>query len=250
MSLLVRREFRARYAGSVFGIAWNVVHPLVLIGIYIVVFSSIMIDRAGVGNRLDYAIHLTSGILPWFLFQEVVQRNTTVLVDHANFLKKLALPAEVLHVSVLINALIVHGLSVVALAIILWLAGADIGLRVLWALPIMLLLGVLALGVSMILSVLHVVLRDIGQFVTIGLQFLFWLTPIVYHLGIIPESIVHWMFLNPILAFVAPIQSLFGSPYAVYGNGAYFMILMLPVGALVAGVAFLRKQRAEMLDLL
>lgn len=250
LTLLVRREFQSRYAGSTLGVVWNAVHPLVLILIYITVFSNIMVDRAGGGSRLAYAIHLTSGIIPWFFFQEVVQRNTAALVDNANFLKKLAMPVEVLHVSVLVNAFVVHGASLLALAGVLWLFGAEVPVQVIFALPVMLLLGLFALGVSFILSVLHLVVRDIGQFVTIGLQFLFWLTPIVYHVGILPEGIVPWLHLNPILGFVALIQSLFGSPYHNFDPQAYHLIFLLPLAFLLMGVAFLRRQRTEILDAL
>lgn len=248
MWLLVRREFRARYAGSTLGVVWNAIHPLVMIGIYVLVFSSIMKDRAGDATRLDYAIHLTAGMIPWFFFSEVVSRCTSVLVDNANFLKKLAMPAEVLHVSVLINSFIIHMFSLCGLVVFLLLAGAPVSPSVLFAIPIMIALGGVALGLGLLLSVLHLVLRDIGQFVSIGLQFLFWLTPIVYYLTILPPKVTWLIRFNPILGYVAAIQRLFGSEQSGFTKEHYHVMWFLPFALVLMGLAFLRRHRAEILD--
>lgn len=248
--LLVKRDFRARYAGSTLGVVWNAIHPLVLIGIYILVFSRIMADRGGSGSRLGYAVHLTSGMIPWFFFSEIVSRTTTTLVDNANFLKKLALPTEVLHASVFVNSFIVHASSLMALAVVLRLAGVPLGATVVLALPVMVLLGLAALGVGLILSVLHLVLRDIGQFVTIGLQFLFWLTPIVYYVAILPDSVARLIRFNPILGYISYIQRLFGSEGHAFFAESYHLMILLPFALMLLGTAFLRRHRGEILDLL
>lgn len=248
MWLLVRREFRARYAGSTLGVVWNVVHPLVLIGIYVLVFSSVMKDRAGGGTRMDYAVHLTAGMIPWFFFSEVVARCTTVLVDNANFLKKLAMPAEVLHVGVLINSFLVHLVGLAGLVVFLLLVGVPVSPSVLFAVPVMMALGIVALGLGLILSVLHLVLRDIGQFVTIGLQFLFWLTPIVYYISILPPKVAWLIQFNPILGYVSLVQRLFGSTHHGFVPEAWHAMGLLPFALLLMGLAFLRRHRMEILD--
>ncbi len=252
LGLLVKREFRTRYAGSVLGVLWNLVHPVVMIAIFIVVFSPIMKGRAGAGGTtLDYAVHLTSGMIPWLFFSDVVNRGTGTLVENAAFLKRLALPPEILHAGVLINAFVVNVFSLAALTVLLLAAGANPGADVLLALPLMILFGLFATGLAMFLSVLHLILRDMGQLVNIALQFLFWLTPVVYYYSadILPPAVMEALKYNPILPFVSLTQELFGSAGHAWSGGAPAALLfVLPLAALALGSYFLRRHRTEILD--
>lgn len=254
LKLLVRREFQTRYAGSTLGIVWNIIHPVVMVGIYILVFSSLMASRVGVQDgKLNYVIHLLSGMIPWILFQETVGRCTGTLVENAGFLKKLAMPAEILHVSVFLSSLIVHSFTLIVFTLLLLVAGVPVSPSVLLAIPAMVGLGLFGLGLGLILSVLNLVLRDIGQFVAIALNILFWLTPIVYFYSksILPEGVMQALQFNPVLHSVSFVQSLYGSQGSAYQPGiAIPVMIALPIVSVVAGIVFLRRQRTEILDLL
>jgi len=251
VALLVRREFQARYAGSVLGAAWNIVHPVVMIGVYVLVFSHLMKGRAGGGTTLDYAVHLTSGIVPWFLFSEVVSRGTGTLLENANFLRKVGTRPETLHASVLVGALISNAISFAVLFALLALSGRAPGPEAIFALPVAMLLGLFAMGIAMVLSVLNLVLRDIGQIVTVGLQFLFWLTPIVYYWSpdVLPPAVMEALRYNPVLPFVSLVQRLFGSPgHGWTGGVAIHLLFVLPLVSVALGCWFLRRHRADILD--
>lgn len=247
--MLVKREFRARYAGSTLGVLWNLVHPIVLIAIYVLIFSQIMAAKMGQdASRFTYAIHLTSGIVPWFFFSEIISRCTMVLMENANLLKKMALPEEVLFLSIFITSLAVHGISLVALIALLVAAGAPLSPAVLFAFPVMVLLGVAALGIGMVLSVMTLLIRDVGQFVQIALQLAFWSLPIVYFPSILPDKVRELIALNPLKGFFSLIQSLFGSPVAGFNPDAYWMMILLPFAAMMIGVTFVKNHRSEILD--
>lgn len=252
VALLVRREFQTRYAGSVLGAAWNVVHPLVMIGVYVLVFSHLMKGRAGAeGTTLDYAIHLTAGILPWFLFAEVVNKGTATLQENANFLRKIEMRPEALHAGVLASACINAAIGFAALVALLALAGQPPGLQIVFALPVMVLLGLFGMGIAMALSVLHLVLRDVAQIVAVGLQLLFWLTPVVYYWSpeVLPAAVMEGLRYNPVLPFVSLVQRLFGSPgHGWSGGPAIHLLFVLPLASVVLGSWFLRRHRAEILD--
>jgi len=253
--MLIKRELRSRYAGSNFGALWNLIHPIVLIAIYVVVFSAIMGSRAGAdgetGGRFAYAIHLTSAIIPWFLFSEVISRCSSVLIENSAILKKMAVPEEVLFLSVFFTSLTVHGVSMIALILFLLAFGADVTPLVGFAFPVMVALAAAALGLGMILSVMTLLVRDIGQIVQIVLQLLFWSLPIVYVPSIIPEGTIRGiMGLNPFRGFFSLIQELFGSPYISFNPDAYWLIILLPFATMVMGITFLRANRAEILDAL
>lgn len=249
LGLLVRRELKARYAGSTLGVLWNVIHPLVQIAVYVVIFSGLMASRSGYGGgRLGYVTHLVSGMIPWFLFSEIVSRTTSVLVDNAGFLRKTALPGEILHLSVLVNALLIHTVSLMAFAAMLSLAGGTMTWQVLLAIPSMWALGVLGMGVGMVLSVLNLFIRDVAQLVGIALNLLFWFTPIVYYRNILPYAVDRQMAWNPLLGYISLVQSLFGSGEAQFRGDYYPSMILLPFLAVAVGRRFLESYRGEILD--
>jgi lipopolysaccharide transport system permease protein len=251
--LLVKRELRARYAGSVLGSVWNIIQPLFLIGIYVLVFSSVM-HRAGGGTRGGYVVHLCAGLIPWLVFSETLQRCTGILAENANFLKKLTFPHEILHFSVLAHALVIHFISLVGLLVLLMLFGAPLGREVLLAFPLLAGIGLVAAGLGMVLSVLNLLLRDIGPLTTLLLQAWFWLTPIVYVPAILPGGAEGWVFRllqhSPILGYISATQAVFGSPQAYFHDDSIYVMVLLPFAAIWIGREVLRRQRAELLDLL
>lgn len=251
--LLVKRELRARYAGSVLGSVWNIIQPLFLIGIYVLVFSSVM-HRAGGGTRGGYVVHLCAGLIPWLVFSETLQRCTGILTENANFLKKLTFPHEILHFSVLVHALIIHCISLLGLMALLTLFGVSLGREVLLAFPLLLALGLVAAGFGMVLSVMNLLLRDIGPLANLLLQVWFWLTPIVYVPAILPGGTDGWVFRllrhSPILGYISATQAVFGSPQACFHDDSIYVMTLLPFAAVWIGREVLRRQRAELLDLL
>ncbi len=249
--MLVKREFRARYAGAHLGALWNIIHPIVLIGIYVVIFSQVMGARMGAEGtgRFAYAVHLCSAIVPWLLFAEVISRSSSVLVENSSLLKKLALPEEILFLGVFITSMTVYSIGMGALILFLLAFGADLGWTVIFAFPIMLMLGLTAVGAGMFLSVLTLLIRDVGQFVQIALQLLFWSLPIVWVPSIIESDRINAVLeLNPLRGFITLTQWLFGSPEARFTPDAYWLMVLLPFAAGVLGIYFLRRNRGEILD--
>ena len=251
--LLVRRELRARYAGSALGSIWNILHPLFLIGIYVLVFSSVMQKAAGAA-RGGYVVHLCAGLIPWMAFSEIVQRSTGILAENSNFLKKLAMPHEILHFSALLHSLFIHTISLLGLMLFLRIFGVPLGREVWLAFPLLWAIGLTAVGLGMILSVLHLLLRDIGQLTAILLQVWFWLTPIVYVPAILPGGADGWVYRmlqhNPILGYISGCQAVFGSAQAMFHDDSIPLMLLLPFASIVAGREFLKRRRNELLDLL
>jgi lipopolysaccharide transport system permease protein len=186
---MIWADLRGRYAGSILGIFWNVLHPLVMIGIYSLVFSRIIGARleGHAGTPYAFGIFLCAALLPWNAFAEIVGRSAGILPEHANLVKKLAFPNVLLHLYVTGTAA-VHAATVMGLFLVVLAASGNLppaGAVALW-----LLLGalqlMLALGLGLVASTLNVFFRDVGQLTVMLLQIWFWLTPIVYVLEIIP----------------------------------------------------------------
>ncbi len=205
----VRREFAARYQNSLLGATWAVINPLAMVAVYMVIFSRLMQARLpGESGTFNYGIYLCAGILSWGLFAEIIQRSTSVFLDHANLIKKISFPRICLPVIVLINAGINYLIILGLFLLLLLLTGNFPGVYLLALVPVTLILCVFALSLGIMVGVLNVFFRDAGQFFTMLLQFWFWFTPIVYPLSILPEDIQPIVLANPLTPLIMSQQTI------------------------------------------
>ena len=256
--LLTVRDIKVRYAGSMLGIMWNVIHPVVMILIYILILGSILPGKMGGGvSRGDYVVHLCAGMIPWLVFQEILMRSSTTLLENATLIKKVAFPEIILHLSVVLNAVFIHFISFVAFILILLVMGLWPGAIVLVCFGILAAIAIFALGLGLVFSVLNIYFRDVGQVVTIGLQFLFWFTPIVY----MPELILRGsgrttrvigalLEVNPVMHFTRMSQWVFGGtePNAFFSRVDLALVLLAPCLALALGLTMFNRFKHDMLD--
>lgn len=206
----VAREIRARYLGSLLGGAWVVLSPLGMILVYTFIFSNIMKARLpGVDTTYGYSIYLCAALLPWQAFCEVLVRCQTVFTDNANLIKKASFPRLCLPAAVTVTALINFAVVFCLFLIFLALTGQLPGVALVAVIPLLILQTLFAVGLGVALGVIHVFFRDVGQIVSVGLQFWFWGTPIVYPMQIIPENWRWLLELNPMYWFASTWQMLF-----------------------------------------
>lgn len=244
----VKREFQSKYRNSILGAAWNVLQPLAMIVVYTVIFSQVMRAKLpGVESSFGYSIYLCAGILTWGLFAEITTRSQNMFLDNANLLKKLSFPRLCLPVTIvaggLLNFAIVFGLFTGFLLI----SGNFPGLAYSALLPILALLVVLGVGLGIVLGVLNVFFRDVGQFFGIFITFWFWLTPIVYPPSILPESIQPFMAWNPMASVMAAVQGILVSgDWPQWQSLTYPLVLGLVFCLL--GLRLFRKRAGEMVD--
>jgi lipopolysaccharide transport system permease protein len=195
---LVRRDFEQRFVGSAVGWVWGLIHPLVLLLSWVYVFGFLFgqTPPPTAGTRY-YALYVFSGMLPWMLFSETVQRSASSLLDHANLITKTVFPAEFVPVSVFFSTLASNLLALALLlaATLIW--DRNLGVFV-FLLPIyMLLIGLFAVGIGWIVASLHVFLRDTAQMVSVVLTFWFWMTPIMIAAEKVPRQARFLLTANP-----------------------------------------------------
>jgi lipopolysaccharide transport system permease protein len=244
----VKREFQAKYQNSMLGAAWTVLNPLAMIIVYTVIFSQIMQARLpGVDSTFAYSIYLCAGILTWGLFAEIVGRGQNVFLEQANLLKKLNFPRLCLPVTVVASAVLNFAIIFGIFTVFLIVTGYFPGWAYLALIPVLLLQIAFAVGIGMVLGVLNVFFRDVGQLFTVVLQFWFWLTPIVYPITILPGNLQAAMAYNPMARLVAAHQTIL-----VTGAWPNFYALW-PVALLAAllcllGLRLFRRHAGEMVD--
>ena len=226
----VKREFQSRYRGSLFGALWTVLNPLSMIVVYTVIFSQVMRARLpGVDDGLAYSVYLCAGLLTWGLFAEIT------------------FPRICLPVIVLLNAGVNFAIILALFLGFLALSGRLPGAALLALVPLLAIQVLFAAGLGMILGVLNVFFRDVGQLFGICLQFWFWLTPIVYPIGILPEGIRSLIELNPMTALMRSYQQLF-----LHGQWpdwpSLLPITLLALLLCALGLRLFRQRVGEMVD--
>lgn len=244
----IQREFQLRYQSSLFGAAWTVINPLVMIVIYTVIFSQVMKARLpDIHSEYAYSIFLMSGLLPWGLFLDMVQRGPNLFLDQANLLKKVQFPKlSLLLISMgssLVNFVIIYGLFLIFLII----SGQFPGWVILSVLPVLLLQICLAVSLALALAVLNVFFRDVGQLTNITIQLGFWLTPILYSKQMVPERYQHYLALNPLTNLFEAYHDIFMRQQMPQWDSLLPACIVCVVTILIASHLFHRRS-AEMMD--
>jgi len=194
--MMVQRDFKARYVGSVGGILWSILNPLLLVAIYSLVFSLVFGRTIG---ETPFALWLFCALLPWLTFMEILRSSVGIIEKYKNLITKTPFPSELLPVVIIGAALTNHLVGLGVLVALLLVFQPSLGWAVI-TLPFYLLcLSSLALGLSWIISSVNVFIRDVGQVVNLVLQLWFYLCPIIYPASIIPESYRYLLRLNPFI---------------------------------------------------
>lgn len=246
----VKREFQAKYMNAMLGALWSLLSPLAMIVVYTVIFSEVMHNKlpgADVNARFAYSIYLCAGILTWGLFAEIVARAQGMFIEQANLIKKISFPRICLPLIVVLNALVNFGIIFGLFTLFLLASGTFPGPVFLAIVPVLLIQLLLAIGIGMIAGVLNVFFRDVGQFVTIAMQFWFWFTPVVYPATILPPEVRKLLGWNPMARLIEAYQEVL-----VKGAAPDWMAL-LPVLALALalcalGLRLFRRRAGEMVD--
>ena len=244
----VTREFQTRYRNSMLGAAWTVLNPLAMIVVYTVIFSQVMKARLpGIDNDFAYSIYLCAGVLTWGLFAEITGRAQNVFLENANLIKKISFPRICLPVIVVVNALLNFAIIFTLFLVFLIFSGNFSGLNVTAMIPVLLIQILFSIGLGMVIGVLNVFFRDVGQFYTVLLQFWFWFTPVVYSASILPEGVKPYLAWNPMTPMIAAYQDIL-----VHGRWPNWTSLLFPLilgmTLCVLGLLMFRKRVGEMVD--
>jgi lipopolysaccharide transport system permease protein len=210
---LFRRDVRAKYRGSFLGLGWSLLHPLVLMLVYLLVFS-VLWRVAEVGSD-DYWLFLLCGLPAWVFFATASQAASRSLLENANLIRKVRFPRQLVPLAVVGTQLVAY---VVMLAVVMALCIAllsDSRGMVWLAIPLSALFVLIVGGFSLAVASLNALYRDVEHLLTALLLPWFFLTPVLYGLDQLPgadsypalEFFVHWVnFLTPpIEAIRAPL---------------------------------------------
>jgi ABC-type polysaccharide/polyol phosphate export permease len=191
-----RRELTTRYLGSVSGLAWALVHPLALLAVYHFVFTTVFRTTGFAGG--SFLAFVAVALWPWLAAQEALQRGTVSLAGYAGLIRKVAFPHEIVVYASVAATLALHLAGYLVVMIVLRVAGEPIHLEgLLVALPLWIIMAIAVAGFTLALSSLQVFVRDVEHVLMPTLMILMYLTPILYPLTLVPESLRPWVAANP-----------------------------------------------------
>jgi lipopolysaccharide transport system permease protein len=235
---LTWRDILVRYKQAVLGVAWAILQPLLTIVVFTMVFNRAL--KVQGDPNLPYAVFSFSGLLPWQFFSGALSRSGVSLVGNANLLTKVYFPRLVIPISAVLAGLVDFVISLVVLLVLMAVYGVYPGWEIVF-LPLFLILAIItALGVSLWLSALNVLYRDVQHIIPFLVQLWMFVSPVIYSISSIPEGPLRVFYsINPMTGVIG------GFRWALLGQqfpGGYMWISIGAVVVLFAGGLFYFKR--------
>ncbi|HET7569608.1 MAG TPA: ABC transporter permease [Gammaproteobacteria bacterium] len=234
-----KQDFIDKYSGSIIGVGWAFIWPLVMIGIYVIIFGRIMGGRIpGISNVYGYGIYLVAGLVPWTAFSNTVTRTSTVFVDKKPIVSKVNISLLGLPVYVVLSESITMLITMAVFIVFLLATGYPLHKTLVLFPFIYALQQLFAYGLGLFFGIFNVFIRDVKEFVGVAMQLWFWFTPIVYVTSILPPSIQHLMQYNPMWVFINAYHRIFLTGQPLDMSGPLKAVVMVHVVLAIAYMAF------------
>ena len=199
---MVKTDFKLRYQGSILGMAWSVMKPLMLFVVMYTVFVRFLRFGAGVPH---FPVALLLAIVLWQFFAESASQGMQAVVARASLLRKISFPKSIIVISATVSALINLGISLVVVLVLALINHVAFQWHAVLFIPVLIQLYVLSLGLAFFLASLYVKWRDIGHIWDVVAQALFYATPIIYPLSLVAatsETGAKLLLLNPMAQMI------------------------------------------------
>lgn len=236
---LVRRDVKKRYATTMFGVAWTILQPVILLVIYIVVFGFIFqYGRPAEGARA-FVFYLLTGMLPYLAIAEAIHRAGAALREDRALLDREVFPAEVVPAARVITASVGEAVGLVLLVVL----GPMFGMPLtgwICTLPLLMALRLLmTCGLTWIVSILAIFVADLNEVLSLMLTAWLFLTPIFYTVDAAPPVLRRIMLLNPLYHVVQAYRHVLLEGRAPFPDGLFALAWAVALAG--AGLWFFRK---------
>lgn len=247
-----RREVLGRYRGSLLGLTWSFLTPLLMLGVYSFVFIGVFRARwpgAVNGGGLEFALQIFAGLIVFNLFAEVASKAPNLIVDQPNLVKKVIFPVEVLTWVTVLSGLFHLLISVVSLLLVLLATRGSLPVTAV-ALPLVLLPFLpFLLGLGWLLSALGVFVRDVGQMMTMVVSLAMFMSPVFYSVNTLDVRWQFWMNLNPLTLIIEQVREVvLQGQWPAWGTLGVYALLACVFAAASAG--FFQLTRKGFADVL
>lgn len=248
---LSKREFFGRYKGSIMGVAWSFFHPVLMLVIYTLVFSVVFKAKWGIGgdNKVTFALVMFSGMILHGLLTDCLNRAPDLIAAHANYVKKIIFPLEILPVVVLLSALLHFMVSFCILVVFSLFSGMSIHPGIILTPVVLLPLVLFTLGISWLLASLGVYLRDLSQVIGVVSAMLLFLSPVFYSLDAVPPEFQDLVLLSPLTLPITQLRDVMFWGKSI-GWGSWSLSLAIGIFTCCFGFWWFQKSRKGFADVL
>ncbi len=236
---LFRRDFQAKYKGSLLGVLWSLLNPLILLAVYLLVFSVIF-----PGKTPHYPIYLLAGLSCWIFFATSMQTAARSLIDSGELIKKVRFPRQLVAFSMVATQAVTFAVMIVVLIALSLLFVPEARATVWLAIPLALVFAAFVAGFALTAACLNVLFRDVEHVLTAALLPWFFVTPVIWSAQTLGDraarhqsllSLLHWI--NPVTPPISTIHDVIWAGHAPrLGDTIYTVVaaaLALVVGAIV-----------------
>lgn len=246
LASVTRVELAKRYAGSAMGIAWVVLYPALLLGIYLFVYLVVFKMRFPGYSEMDYTLYVFAGLVPYIGFMEAMTAGALSIKQNMHLIRNVMLPIELIPVRTVTVAL---ATEIVALGVVILLAlvFGKLSPHVVW-LPVVIALQVLFfVGLVLVVAALAVALPDIGYFVNLSVLLLMFVSPIGFRPDMVPAGYWPMIYLNPIYYMAESFRMSLLSLQPI-DLGVLAVFAGMSVGTFAVGAAFFRRFKGVLVD--
>jgi lipopolysaccharide transport system permease protein len=236
---LFRRDYQSKYKGSLLGVAWSLLNPLVLLAVYLLVFGVIFPTKTP-----HYPLYVLSGLACWTFFATSLQSSARSLIDAADLVRKVRFPRQLVPFSMVGTQAVTFAVLIVVLIALSLVFVPDARPYVLLSIPLAALFAAEVLGLALIAACLNVLFRDVEHVIAAALLPWFFVTPILWSSSTLGDradrhqtllSILHWV--NPVAPPIFAVRDAIWSGHAPRWTDVVYLvvaaIVALAVGARV-----------------
>lgn len=200
----IKKDIGGKYKHSFFGVLWSFLNPLLQIAVYAIIFPLIMKNEIP-----NYTVYMVCGLIPWNFFVTAVNRSSFTIIENGNILKKVFFPREILPISLVTSEAINFVISSLIILAFTLIQGINLTWVVILYPVILIVQYIVILAISFIVSSITVYFRDLQHFLGILLQLLFYATPIVYSIDVIPQQFQWILKINPMTYIIDAYRAIF-----------------------------------------
>ena len=212
--LLTKKEITLKYKRTMLGIFWSLLNPILLAIIFFIAFKIFM--RIQMEN---YTFFLLSALFPWNWFSASIIISTSVLIGNVSLIKRMRFPRHFLIIAAILAQLVNLLFAIPIIIGFSYFYGNGPGVNWLLIVPILIVLQFIAtMGICLCISIINAYFRDMEYIVGVAISMLFWLTPIIYPLNIVPEAYRIYLVLNPLMYLITAWRDIFMSNSFDWGN--------------------------------
>lgn len=238
-------DFKLKYQGSVLGYVWSLMKPLAYFTVLYVIFTKVF----KLGSTIPhYPVYLLLGVMIFGFWQEATAMAMTSIVSKQELIRKVYFPRIILVLSATMTSLITFSLNMLVVLLFAYINKVELSWSILLLIPLIIEMYLFVLGVSFYLGSLFVKFRDIAHIWEVTNQILFYATPILYSIAMVPQVYAKFMMLSPLAQIIQDVRWAFiGSDVPTVAD--YWQLSFLPLVAVlvifVTGYSLFQKMAAK-----